>query len=239
MKIGKNRAIMIAKKLYEEMIYEISLNEGNQMSLIQTINTLSGTIPKGVRTKDVLIVESIQQGLDYVLDKVISDNFYFDKETLCMINRLVAKNDNFDNLGGFRKYGIRISGTKHKGLEVKDFDYEFFNLLNKYHSEGKDIIKEIDLMLDLCKNQFFGDGNKRTSQLMMCGLLIKKGYAPFVVNFRDEKYLSLLISYYENDNKKEDIKKALLEKQKEVEYDFLTPEERDKVISIKKEDLER
>ena len=187
-KIGLNNALFILNYMFEELIYDISLTEGNQMTLLETANTLSGKAPKNARIKDVILVTNLKKGFDYILNKIKENNFYFDKDTFCTVNRLVASNDNFDNLGGFRRYNIKITGAKHTGIEVANLDISFFETINKYHDDKREGIKIIDLFLNLCKNQYFGDGNKRTAQLIMCGLLILNGYAPFSINFKDIEY---------------------------------------------------
>ena len=72
----------------------------------------------------------------------------------------------------------------------------------------------------MCKNQYFGDGNKRTAQLIMCGLLILKGYAPFSINFKDIEYSEALVNFYDDENKKDTILQKLLNKQKEITKNF-------------------
>lgn len=220
-KIGLNNALFILNYMFEEIIYNISLTEGNQMTLLETANTLSGKAPKNARIKDVILVTNLKKGFDYILNKIKENNFYFDKDTFCTVNRLVASNDNFDNLGGFRRYNIKITGAKHTGIEVANLDISFFETINKYHDDKRKGIKIIDLFLNLCKNQYFGDGNKRTAQLIMCGLLILNGYAPFSINFKDIEYSKDLVNFYDDENKKNTILQKLLNKQKEITKKFL------------------
>lgn len=220
-KIGLNNALFILNYMFEELIYDISLTEGNQMTLLETAHTLSGKVPKNARIKDVILVTNLKKGFDYILNKIKENNFYFDKDTFCTVNRLVASNDNFDNLGGFRRYNIKITGAKHTGIEVSNLDISFFETINKYHDDKREGIKIIDLFLNLCKNQYFGDGNKRTAQLIMCGLLILNGYAPFSINFKDIEYSKDLVNFYDDENKKDTILQKLLNKQKEITKKFL------------------
>ena len=224
-KIGLNRALMVANKMFENLIYDISLSEGNSMTLLETASTLSGKVPKNVKVKDVILVTNLKNGYDYIFEKIKENNFYFDKDTFCMVNRLVASNDNFDNLGGFRHHNIKIAGAKHTGVAVPNLEMSFFEVLNKYCDDKRDGIKNVDLFLDLCKNQYFGDGNKRTAQLMMCGLLVSDGYAPFSINFRDDKYSKALVNFYDDESKRDIILKKLLNEQKEVTKSFLDKDE--------------
>ena len=235
--IGKQRALGIANREYEDLIYQISLSEDNKMTLLETASTLSGTIPPNVRTKDVLLVENLKKAYEYTLYKVEKDDFYFDKDTLNMINRLSASQDNFDNLGDFRKGNIRVLGTQdYSPLDSSELNFHFVQLQDKYlENENKDIAI-IDLFLDLCKAQFYGDGNKRTAQIMMIGLLIKEGYSPFTINFRYPKYSKPLINFYDNEKNREKIINLLLKRQEEVLYHYLNNEERKKYkINITKD----
>ena len=220
-KIGLYNALFILNYMFEELIYDISLTEGNQMALLETAHTLSGKAPKNARIKDVILVTNLKKGFDYILNKIKENNFYFDKDTFCTVNRLVASNDNFDNLGGFRRYNIKITGAKHTDIEVENLDISFFETINKYHDDKREGIKIIDLFLNLCKNQYFGDGNKRTAQLIMCGLLILKGYAPFSINFKDIEYSKDLVNFYDDENKKDTILQKLLDKQRKITKKFL------------------
>ena len=77
----------------------------------------------------------------------------------------------------------------------------------------------------MCKNKYFGKGNTRTAQLMMCGLLVSEGYAPFSINFKDVEYSEALINFYDDENKRDIILKKLLNEQKEVTKSFLDKDE--------------
>ena len=229
-KIGKKRALLVAAKLYDTLIYEASLSEGNTMSFYETSSTISGFSPKGARVKDIIMVTGLKNGLDYILEKVEKDELYLDKQTLSMLNRIVAQHDNYDNLGGFRLHGIRIGNSTHKGTPPIKLDEDFYNTNEKYLKDNNIGVREVNLFLDLSKSQYFGDGNKRTAQLMMCGLLIKEGYAPFTVNFKDMNFAEPLIEFYENEKKRENILNKLLDIQKEVTLDFLTPKEKEEYL---------
>ena len=62
-KIGLNRALMIANKMFEKLIYDISLSEGNSMTLLETASILSGKVPKNTRVKDVVLLANLKKWL--------------------------------------------------------------------------------------------------------------------------------------------------------------------------------
>ena len=213
-KIDKERALYIFKKEYENTIFILSQGEGSLMTFSETVATIAGGMVKA-RPRDIILVKNIQNTVDFIIDQIYINSFYFDKDMLCYINRLVASDDNFDNLGGFRKNNIRIQGSKNTGVKPSELEFRFYEILNDYIGKDSNGILELKLCLDLAKSQFFGDGNKRTAQLMMNGLLVSNGYAPVVVNFRDNHVVDALIKYY-NEGDMTDILKIMLCKQKEI-----------------------
>lgn len=236
-KIDKKRAMFILNKEYDNTIFVLSKGEGSQMTFAETVATISNLKVKA-NARDIILVKSIQNGLDYLLDKLYYDNLYFDKDILCMINRYVAANENFDNIGGFRKGNIKIGGAKHRGTNPFQLEYEFDILKCWYKNEKENKgRKYIELALKLFKHQFFGDGNKRTAQLMMNGLLVKKGYAPFAINFYDENTSKELVDYYDNDNIIP-LFKTMLKAQKETMLSYCIPGEEKKIEEEYENDLE-
>lgn len=217
--IGKNRALGIAIKLREQIIYDLSKSEGSILTLSETMVVIEGYTVEGGRVRDVELVSALKDAYDEMFYLVRDNGFQVDKETICLVNRIVARNENHDNIGNFRKSGIAITGTTHKGTSVKDFGIKYIEIIDRFN-ENKLEDKAIDLFLDIAKTQFFGDGNKRTGQLMMNGILIGEGYCPVVLNFRENKERrDKLIHFYETDDR-EPLKKIILEKQREFEIDF-------------------
>ena len=199
--IGKNRALGIAIKLREQIIYDLSKSEGSILTLSETMVVIEGYTVEGGRVRDVELVSALRDAYDEMFYLVRDNGFQVDKETICLVNRIVARNENHDNIGNFRKSGIAITGTTHKGTSVKDFGIKYIEIIDRFN-ENKLEDKAIDLFLDIAKTQFFGDGNKRTGQLMMNGILIGEGYCPVVLNFRENKERrDKLIHFYKNDNK--------------------------------------
>lgn len=234
-KIDKEKALFILNKEYDNTIFVLAKGEGSQMTFAETVATISNLKVKA-NVRDIMLVKSIQNGVDYLLDKLYYDDLYFDKDILCMINRYVAANENFDNIGGFRKGNIKISGSKHKGIKSSELDFNFYKSKEYYFNIDKNGISEIILCLRLAKSQYFGDGNKRTAQLMMNGLLVTNGYAPLVLNFRDNTVVNALIEYYDNNNIL-DILKIMLEKQKETTLAYCMENEEIKIEDEYQKDL--
>lgn len=192
------------------MIFELAKGEGSTMTFAQTVATIHNQIVTA-KPREISLVRNLKRGLDYVLDLLETEQMQFSKYHLCAINNLVGFDDNHDNLGDFRKGTIRIAG-KHQGVNPLNALGEFEKLVEKFNSEEKSNENIINLALILCKQQFFGDGNKRTAQLMMNGLLVKYDFTPFVLNFNEEENINALIAYYDEENI-EPLRKICLQQQ--------------------------
>lgn len=143
------------------------------------------------------------------------------------INRYVAAYDKHDNIGGFRKHGVKIIGSKSKVINSELLDEKFFEIREKYFSDPN--YDEINLFLGLARIKFFGNGNKRSSQILMNALLVDKGYCPFIINFREEIFSKKLIEFYDNENF--DIYSLMLDEQQNTLKPYLLDEELEKIAN--------
>lgn len=199
MKTNTQKSIFILKKEYANIIFELAKGEGSTMTFSQTLATLNNQ-PVMARPREITLVRNLKKRLDYILDLLDEDRMIFSKYNLCVINNLVSSDDNMDNLGDFRTGGIRIAGSKHTGVNPLIAQDIFDELEKNFNDTPKTNEAIIKLALKLFKHQFFGDGNKRTSQLMMNGLLVKHEFVPFVLNFSEQEKIDALLTYYETDN---------------------------------------
>ncbi|MDG6896483.1 hypothetical protein A6A19_00285 [Actinobacillus delphinicola] len=200
-KENTQKSIFILKKEYANIIFELAKGEGSTMTFSQTLATIHNQ-PVLAKPREITLVINLKKGLDYILDLLDEDRMKFSKYNLCAINNLVSSDDNQDNLGDFRKGTIRIAGSKHTGVNPL-IAQDAFDMLEKSFNEGPKTNEAIiKLALNLFKHQFFGDGNKRTAQLMMNGLLVKYNFVPFVLNFNEQKNIDALLTYYEMDEAK-------------------------------------
>lgn len=198
--MNKNqRSLFVFKKEYENIIFVLAKGEGSTMTFAQTVATLHNQIVTA-KPSDVSLVRNLKKGLDYVLDLLESGHMTFSKSQLCKINQLVAFDDNQDTLGDFRKGAIYINGSKHQGVNSPEMLNVFQQLHTYFDRLDKNNENIIKLALKLCRHQFFGNGNKRTAQLMMNGLLVKNGFMPFVLDFKEEENINVLLQYYDENN---------------------------------------
>ena len=199
--IGKEQALFIAKKLRDELIFNMAKAEGNPLSFAETSTVIHGLSVAGHKMSDLHQVENIRDGWDFVIDAVKHDNFHVDKQTFIEVNAIVSKEEN-PQTGDFRQKMVLISGTKYLPPQPFLLNELFRDMITHYEANQNDLNAVMDLFLDTARNQYFLDGNKRTGQLMMNGVLMSKGYAPFTfAPEADAEFRTVLLAFYETGDK--------------------------------------
>ena len=110
--------------------------------------------------------------------------------------------------GKLRIYDVKMGGTNWKP-EIPSVD-KLNEVIENYLQNSNITDAILELMCKLMKMQLFNDGNKRTAMLIANHELIKsgKGIISISMEFKEE-FGDKLISYYENEDKLEELKTFL------------------------------
>lgn len=200
--VGHKKALFIAQKMRPDFVFQMSQLENNPFTFPEIQTTLSGITVGGHKISDQNQVLNIANGWQEIIRQVTAGKFTVSKENFILINTLVAKDEALE-VGGFRSGQVGISGTDYRPPQAGDaLNAAFETLLENYSAAATVPEKAFGLFLDAARAQFFYDGNKRTGQLMMSGVLMSHGYAPLTV-FADSKleYNQLMINFYQSGDK--------------------------------------
>ena len=197
-KIGIEKALYIAEKLRNEFIYNMAKLEGNTLSFAEAETVIYGTSVAGKQMSEIHQIEQIRDSWNELIAQIKNNSFSINKYNFCNFNYIVANGENHDALGGFRKNEVAISGTNFLPPLAIELDAQYQELLKKIEKMCP-MQAGLTFFMEASRNQFFGDGNKRSSQLMMNGILMSYGYAPFTISPEDEvSYRTELIKFYES-----------------------------------------
>lgn len=197
-KVGKTKALFIAEQLRNEFIYNMAKLEGNTLSYAEAETVIFGTSIAGKKMSELHQIEHIRDAWDELIQQVKDNTFTVNKRNFCLFNYLVARGENSDSIGGFRINEVAISGTEYMPPLAIELEAKFEDLL-RFIEPYTPTDRALAFFMEAARNQFFGDGNKRSSQLMMNGILMSNGYSPFTISPKDEvEYRTLLIDFYEN-----------------------------------------
>lgn len=200
--VGLKKALFIAQKMRPDFVFQMAQLENNPFTFPEIQTTLSGITVGGHKISDQNQVLNIATGWQEIIRQVANQQFILDKENFIHLNTIVAKDEALE-VGGFRSGQVGISGTNYRPPQAgAPLQAAFEAMLENYHQTDSIADKAFGLFLDAARAQFFYDGNKRTGQLMMSGVLMSHEFAPVVI-FADtqHEYNQRMLAFYETGNK--------------------------------------
>ena len=202
-KVGIKRSLFIAHKMKDELIYNMAKSEGSTLDFAETSCVIDGISVGGKRMEELHRIERLRDGWDEIIYQVKNNLFDVSKENFIHINSIVAQTEN-EELGDFRTKLVFIGGTRWQPPLPMLISEQFNLLLNSFKTRENIEDKVYNLFLDSARTQAFGDGNKRTAQLIMNGVLMENGYSLFSIDESlDLEYKKKLVSFYETGDKQE------------------------------------
>ena len=115
----------------------------------------------------------------------------------CELNAIAAKNEGLE-WGQFRSGEVTIAGTQYMPPPAQELPALFQIMIEKADSFADIYDFAISVFLEMARNQFFYDVNKRMGRFMMNGILIDAGYPP--INLPAKRQLEfnrLMLKFFE------------------------------------------
>ncbi len=181
------RACFRFYRMLPEFVWHASVLEGNPFTFPEVRTLLDGITVGGRKISDQDQVLNLAEASKFLLGMVKSNYFKVDKETFCSIQNIVARKEALE-WGHFRGEGFETNYTPDVGLGEFGKYTPLPTLphapeLNRVFSSGNQALESINNPLERAMafflfgalQQFFFDGNKRTSRFMMNGILMSAG----------------------------------------------------------------
>ena len=180
------RACFRFHKMLPEFVWDASMLEGNPFTFPEVQTLLEGVTVGGHKLSDQEQILNLAEGSRRLLGMVKSGQFALSKPVFTEFNGIVARNEAIE-WGLFRGEGIEKDYTPDVGLGGGKRYTPLPTLsgapeLNRVFREGIVALRECApferataFFLFGALRQFFFDGNKRTSRLMMNGVLMSHG----------------------------------------------------------------
>ena len=170
--------------------------EDNPYTFLEVQTLLDGVTVGGHSLFDQTQVLNQKQGLDKLIDSVKKD-LPWDKSLAKCLHYCIAKEEAL-KWGEFRDSAVGIGGTSHKPPEADQLDKIFDQGLAAIYELKHPFERALVYFFWGSMNQFFFDGNKRTSRAMMDYQLLKNGYYYLTVPARlKEEFSSTMINFYD------------------------------------------
>lgn len=184
------------KKLFPQFVFDIAKLEGSPYTLPQVQTLLEGITVGGKRLEDQQLVLNQKNSLQRLIELVLNNQFNLDKQTFCDLHRLVA----FEEAlvwGEFRTDKVSIAGTHYRPPPANQLDDIFTDVVTYVNQIQHPLEQALLFFLLGSLAQFFFDGNKRTSRLMMNGLLLSQGIDAISIPAKEKQsFNTQMIRFY-------------------------------------------
>ena len=215
----------LAKKDKVSYIYNVVNLEGNPMKFPEVKTLLEGITVGGHKIEDEQQVLNQEKALAVLLSLVKEKKFDLGKDIFANLNYLVSNGESLAP-GQFRTGRVSIGGTDYIPPEADKLVGIFEKGLKDIKRIENPVTRALVFFGFGSLNQFFWDGNKRTSRLMANGVLMENGYPVLdikagdkldfnqeMIKFYDSQdyniLLSWLVPYYEKEALKTGFEKLM------------------------------
>jgi Fic family protein len=168
------RAIWRAKKLFAEILHDITVMEGNPFTIPEIQTLLDGITVGGRKVSDAQQVLNQKDSLLALFEMAEQGRFALTPEVALRLQSLVARGEALEE-GVFRTGKVTISGTSYLppvGLDLR----QAFTAMAAQAEHIKNLFERaMAVLLFVARAQCFWDGNKRTGRLLLNGLLLQSG----------------------------------------------------------------
>lgn len=194
------RACFRVRKVLEGVVHDTVALEGNPLTLAEVKTLLGGVTVGGHRLEDERQVLNQAASWKELLARVKTAKFEFDRTTCCELHAVVAREEAAE-WGVFRTGSVTIAGTDHQPPAWESLPAIFEDGLEALRNIRSTHERAIAMFLFGALNQFFYDGNKRTSRLMMNGILLGAGEDAISVPARRRlEFNEAMIRFYDSRN---------------------------------------
>ena len=176
------------QRMLPEFVWDAAVLEGNPFTFPEVKTLLDGVTVGGRKLSDQEQILNLAESSKVLLAMVKTDKFFLNKIVFCELHGIIARNEALE-WGNFRGEGEDLNYTPDVALGEHGRYTPLPTLkeapeLNKVFNQATDVLsrcvhspfeKALVFFLHGALQQYFFDGNKRTSRAMMNGILMTNG----------------------------------------------------------------
>lgn len=195
--LDTKKLIMLVKKLLPDVVFNMASLEGNPFTYPEVQTLLDGITIGGHKVSDEQQIFNIRNAWNYLFDMIIQNKVTIDIDIFNKFNDLVAKDEALIS-GVYRTGQVRIAGTEFIPPRAEDLESIFKSELPQLMKRCKSKTElSLEIFLWGSLNQFYYDGNKRTSRLISNTILISNGQGIFNIKAKDRlMFNTLMVDFY-------------------------------------------
>jgi len=187
----------MAKKMLPEYVFDAAQLEGNPMTFPEVQTLMDGVTVGGHKISDAQQILNLQEAWKKAFAYANKNTLVIDKTLYLDIHSSVAKEEAME-WGVFRSGSVGIAGTtSYSSPDASSLDDIFDKELPAILSIKNIEERTIRLFLWGAYNQFFCDGNKRTSRIVTNIVLMHYDVGIFNIKAKDiVEFNTLMVDFY-------------------------------------------
>lgn len=199
-KPNKKKAIFLAKRQIAELVYDAVNLEGINFTLPEVQTLLDGVTVGGHKLSDVTITLNQKKAWEYLFQALEKDFFSTRKDFACKLHAIAGAEEALE-WGKFRTGKVTIAGTSFKPPAAEQLNTAWDTMISEAAKLENTFEKATFIFLQMARNQFFYDVNKRMGRFMMNGILLNAGYPAINVPAKEKlTFNKLMLEFYPNNN---------------------------------------
>ena len=196
----KQYVLLTAKRALADLVFNMSSAEGNPITIAEVMTLVDGITVGGHKVSDERQVLRIDRAWNELFQMVEADCFDLSKTTAIRLNEIVASEEAL-KVGAFRDDQVAIRGVEYIPPHHNTLEQKFFSMLDEVNQRNSALDRAVACFSSCARNQFFFDGNKRTSQLLMNGILLSAGQHIITIPAKDlSEYHNIMSDFYESND---------------------------------------
>ncbi len=189
---------MLAKRQLPEFVCDAVNLEGIPFTLPEIQTLLDGITVGGHKLTDQQIALNQGNAWRTLFKWIETDRFEITIERVCALHSIAAREEALE-WGRFRAGGVTIAGTEYMPPEASRLPSLFDKMVEDALKMPDIYDQAIHLFLEMARNQFFYDVNKRMGRLIMNGRLLSNGWP--AINLpakRQLEFNQLMLAFYDS-----------------------------------------
>ncbi len=192
----KKTALFTLQRMLPEYIWDIVHLEGNPYSFVEAQTLLQGTTVAGYSLFEQTQILNQRKSIDELKAVVKAESCVIDKDLLLRYHQYVAKEEAL-KWGVFRDGQVSISGTEYMPPVADELDALFAKGIETILAISHPFERALAYFFFGALSQFFYDGNKRTSRLLMNTILLRHGhYYLSIPGDKKSEFDEVMVNFY-------------------------------------------
>ncbi|TPG59930.1 Fic family protein [Ewingella americana] len=197
-------AFRLARQNHKIMVYNMAKLENVNYTYAEVDMLLDGTTVGNKRLDEQQIILNQDDAWKLLITMLSEKRFDLDKDIFKEFHAVVAFKEAL-TWGVFRDKQTYVAGTKWTPPPANELTGIFVQGVREIEELHHPIVQAINFFLMGALNQFFFDGNKRTSRLMSSGVLLRAGYPPLDIPASKHQEFNQKMAYFYDTRESKDI----------------------------------